>query len=189
MIPPELANIPHWINWKPVGTDKKPLDQTGKVANALDPKNWQSLIHAMLKKQPMCCKDTHLVLDEQFNEDHLMEGMIHLLCPKCRSGYHMKIVTPDVGFVLTGDYVVIDGDHEPWITELTDRFTDRTYCEVSPHGGLHIWLRGSIRSCRGNFEVYGTKRWMTVTGLGNDVKIDDINEEDKEWIKKAIKKV
>lgn len=188
MIPTKLANIPHWINWKPIGTDKKPLDPYGRVANCLDPKNWQTLIHALLKKQPTCCKNITIEIDRKFNEPHLMEDMLHLICPKCRAGHHMKITTPLVGFVLTGDYVVIDGDHEPWITELTDRFTDRTYCEVSPHGGIHVWLKGSIKNCRGSFEVYNDKRWMTVTGIGNDLPIADITQEDKTWILNQLKK-
>jgi hypothetical protein len=32
MIPSELTTIDHWISWKPVNKDKKPLDPTGRVA-------------------------------------------------------------------------------------------------------------------------------------------------------------
>jgi primase-polymerase (primpol)-like protein len=85
---------------------------------------------------------------------------------------------PRKGFVLNGDGIVcIDVDHcitnsvlEPaaaeWLAELP-----RTYVEVSPSGtGLHIWGRGSVPvgrklSFRGlHVEVYGTGRYMTVTG-------------------------
>jgi primase-polymerase (primpol)-like protein len=142
MIPTELAIIDHWISWKQVGKDKKPLDPTGRVANALDPKNWRSII---------------------------------------------QIMNTNIGFVLTGDYIVVDGDHEPWITELTNYFVDKTYCEVSPNGGIHVWLKGSIRNRRGNFEVYSDKRWMTVTDNGNDMPITKLTKEDEEWITKMIK--
>ncbi len=186
MIPTELTNINHWISWKPVGKDKKPLDQRGRVANALDQKNWQSLIQVMTRKQPQCCK-LDMTIDNRFHEDHLMDNMMHLVCTKCRAGYHIPIINTNVGFVLTGDHVVIDGDHEPWITELTDRFIEKTYCEVSPNGGIHVWLKGSIRNRRGAFEVYNNKRWMTVTGIGNDLPIIELTEEDTNWINKMIK--
>lgn len=186
VIPTELTNINHWVSWKRAGTDKKPLDPTGRVANALDPVNWKSLVQTMTKRQPECCK-IEMIIDTTFNEQHLMDNMLHLLCSKCRSGYHVPIRNINVGFVLTGDYVVIDGDHEPWITALTDKFVERTYCEVSPNGGIHVWLKGSIKNRRGNFEVYNDKRWMTVTGIGNDMNITEIQEEDKKWISAMIK--
>lgn len=186
MIPTKLTKINHWVSWKRAGTDKKPLDPTGRVANALDPVNWQSLIKVMTGTQPQCC-NINMVIDSTFNEHHLMDSMLHLLCSKCISGYHVPIRNVNTGFVLTGDYVVIDGDHEPWITALTDKFVERTYCEVSPNGGIHVWLKGSIKNRRGNFEVYNDKRWMTVTGIGNDLDIMEIQEEDKKWISTMIK--
>jgi primase-polymerase (primpol)-like protein len=186
MIPSELTTIDHWISWKPVNQDKKPLGPNGRVANALDPANWQSLIKVMTGQQPECCK-LHMLIDTNFNEHHLMNNMTHLICHKCRSGKHIPTKTDHVGFVLTGDYVVIDGDHEPWITELTDRYVEKTYCEVSPNGGIHVWLRGKHKNQRGHFEVYNDKRWMTVTGIGNDLAISKITEEDKKWISKMIK--
>lgn len=85
---------------------------------------------------------------------------------------------PRKGFVLNGDGIVcIDIDHcitdgalEPaaaeWVAELP-----RTYVEVSPSGtGLHIWGHGDVTlgrrlTFRGlHVEVYGTGRYMTVTG-------------------------
>jgi hypothetical protein len=186
VIPIELTTIDHWVSWKQAGTDKKPLDPTGRVANALDQVNWQSLIKVMIMFQPQCC-DIDMQVDSTFNEHHLMDGMLHLLCSKCRSGRHVPLENTNVGFVLTGDYCVIDGDHEPWITILTDKFVERTYCEVSPSGGIHVWLKGSMKNHRDNFEVYSNKRWMTVTGMGNDLDIMEIQEEDKKWILKMIK--
>ena len=186
MIPQELTEIDHWISWKRAGTDKKPLDRTGRVVNALDPVNWESLMKVMTERQPQCC-NMDMKIDQKFNEPHLMDNMLHLLCEKCRSGRHIPIKNVNVGFVLTGDYVVIDGDHEPWITALTDKFVEHTYCEVSPNGGIHVWFKGSLKNHRGNFEVYNDKRWMTVTGTGNDLPIAKLNEDDIKWISTMIK--
>lgn len=82
------------------------------------------------------------------------------------------------GFVLDGDGIVcIDLDHcliagQP--TPAARRFLAQlpdTYVEVSPSGdGLHIWGRGRVdhgrRLRRGglDLEVYGTGRYITVTG-------------------------
>jgi primase-polymerase (primpol)-like protein len=79
------------------------------------------------------------------------------------------------GFVLNGDGIVcIDLDHcliEGRLTDMARRLLEqlpRTYIEVSPSGdGLHVWGRGQVMQGRclpGGVEVYGTGRFMTVTG-------------------------
>jgi putative DNA primase/helicase len=82
-----------------------------------------------------------------------------------------------VGFVLTPEagFVAIDLDHvrnattgkiEPWAEEIVQTFD--TYTEISPSGtGLHLWLRGTLPPGgrrKERLEVYGEKRYMTVTG-------------------------
>jgi primase-polymerase (primpol)-like protein len=93
----------------------------------------------------------------------------------------------NIGFVLMGDFVVLDADHQPYIDLVTDKFSDTTYTEVSPNGGIHVWFRGSHRNLKGNFEVYGSKRYMTVTGAGNNVDITDLDDETRTWIDRRIK--
>ncbi|MFD8315881.1 DNA primase [Kitasatospora purpeofusca] len=86
-----------------------------------------------------------------------------------------------LGFVLSAadDIVCIDLDHcirpdgslEPWAAPIVAA-ADTTYVEVSPSGtGLHIWGRADVRQGRRirrpdgtAVEVYGTGRYLTVTG-------------------------
>lgn len=79
------------------------------------------------------------------------------------------------GFVLDGDGIVcIDLDHCIEDGRVTGRAAEivakvpSTYIEVSPSGqGLHIWGVGSVARGhrRDGVEVYGTGRYITVTGV------------------------
>lgn len=87
-----------------------------------------------------------------------------------------------LGFVLTedDDIVCLDLDHclnpltgrlAPWAAAIV-RDAGPTYVEVSPSGdGLHIWGRADVRQGRRirrpdgtAVEIYGTGRYITVTG-------------------------
>lgn len=80
-----------------------------------------------------------------------------------------------VGFVLNGDGIVCvdldrcihrDGRIAQWAVEII-RELGPTWVENSPSGqGLHIWGRGQVERGRrkGRIEVYGTARYLTVTG-------------------------
>lgn len=84
-----------------------------------------------------------------------------------------------IGFVLNGDGIVcldldhclVDGELVAWAADLLAR-CPRTFIEVSPSGdGLHVWGRGQVgrgrvhRRGAGQVEVYGTGRYITVTGV------------------------
>ena len=84
-----------------------------------------------------------------------------------------------LGFALDGDGIIcVDLDNaineagriKPWGKKILSLVPD-TYVEVSPSGrGLHIWGFGSVTLGRrweyadGGVEIYGTGRYMTVTG-------------------------
>ena len=82
-----------------------------------------------------------------------------------------------LGFVLSsGDpFVAIDfdmcrnpetGEVSERVLEFISRFEDR-YVEVSPSGsGLHLITRAKLRegTKKGNYEVYGQERFITMTG-------------------------
>jgi len=80
-----------------------------------------------------------------------------------------------LGFVLNGDGIVcVDFDHcldgrgraLPWAAALLES-VPATYIEVSPSGdGLHVWGFGTVGKGRvtPSVEVYGTGRYLTVTG-------------------------
>lgn len=80
-----------------------------------------------------------------------------------------------LGFVLNGDGVVcLDIDHclvDGVLSDEAQHIVDRcrnTYIEVSPSGdGLHVWGMASLDFTGrkfGGVEVYGDRRYMTVTG-------------------------
>ena len=95
-----------------------------------------------------------------------------------------------VGFVLSGidGYCCIDldkirdpdtGEMQAWAEDVVRSFN--TYTEVSPSGtGLHLWLRGRPPGgrCRTKgIEIYGRKRFMTITGQRLElVETDEIEE-------------
>jgi primase-polymerase (primpol)-like protein len=83
-----------------------------------------------------------------------------------------------VGFVLNGDglacldldHCLVDGKPTPAARRFLYKLP-RTYIEVSPSGeGLHVWGRAAVPTGRRvvvdglSVEVYGTGRYMTVTG-------------------------
>ncbi|MFE2747328.1 bifunctional DNA primase/polymerase [Streptomyces scopuliridis] len=84
-----------------------------------------------------------------------------------------------LGFVLDGDGLVCldldhcigpDGEVAGWAQSILDAAGD-TWVEVSRSGdGLHIWGRGELQSGRritvngGSVELYGTGRYIAVTG-------------------------
>ncbi|MFI8084375.1 bifunctional DNA primase/polymerase [Kitasatospora sp. NPDC086009] len=135
-LPDELTTSPRWIRHS---STKVPLTAAGMAASSTDPKMWSTYTDAAAS----------------------------------RAGVGL-------GFVLNGDGVVcIDLDHcirpdgslEPWAAAIVaDAGT--TYVEVSPSGdGLHIWGRADVRQGRRirrpdgtAVEVYGTGRYITVTG-------------------------
>jgi primase-polymerase (primpol)-like protein len=133
-IPADLISRPRWVRHD---RDKRPLTPTGRAASSTDPATWSS----------------------------------HAAAARSRAG-------TGVGFVLNGDGVAcIDLDHclmggtvAPWAREILDR-CPTTYVEVSPSGdGLHIWGLADVPHGRrirvggGVAEIYGTGRYLTVTG-------------------------
>jgi len=143
-IPEELKAIPHWVNWKLKTLNgrptKPPYDpKTGKYAQSDNPETWADFDTAWQAYQ----------------------GNGH-------SG---------VGFVLTGDdpFVGFDLDHsidpetgqiKKWAQSIVESLD--TYTEFSPSGtGLRGFLKGKLPPegrKKGNFEVYETGRYLTITG-------------------------
>lgn len=133
-LPADLTSRPRWVRH---AADKRPIAPSGRPASSTDPRTWSS----------------------------------HATAARSRAG-------AGLGFVLDGDGIVcIDLDHclteggvAPWAQAILDRCPP-TYIEISPSGdGLHIWGRGTVRQGRristgsGTAEVYGTGRYITITG-------------------------
>lgn len=134
-VPAELAA---WNRWVRYSSRKVPLRLNGRAASSTDPATWVS----------------------------------HAAAAKSKTG-------AGLGFVLNGDGIIcIDLDHcfaDGRPTSAAQLLLDRlpvTYVEVSPSGaGLHIWGYGAVAHGRRTttvdglaVEVYGTGRYMTVTG-------------------------
>lgn len=94
-----------------------------------------------------------------------------------------------LGFVLDGDGIVcLDLDHCLVDGELAGRAAEilamcpDTFVEVSPSGdGLHVWGWGNVPEGRklDGCEVYGTGRYITVTGdrwKGSPAALADLSE-------------
>ena len=134
-VPAELRDRDRWVRWSPT---KRPLTTTGAAASVTSPATWSTYATAVASTAGV-----------------------------------------GVGLVLNGDGLVcIDLDHcltstgdvQPWARDLVDRLP-ATYIEVSPsRDGLHVWGYGHVPHGRrltvpgGTVEVYGTGRYITVTG-------------------------
>lgn len=129
-----MVSRARWVRRSP---QKVPVQVTGLVASSTDPKTWTTYVKASA-----------------------------------------SLVGAGLGFVLNGDGIVcIDLDHcvtAGVLSEAAEQLLHRlpgTYVEWSPSGtGLHIWGRGSVIRGRRlrrqglDVEVYGTGRYITVTG-------------------------
>lgn len=134
-LPLALTDEPRWVRFE---TTKRPIQANGRAASSTNPATWTDYDTARASN-----------------------------------------VGAGLGFVLNGDGLVcLDFDHcfdganlAPWTASLLDRLPP-TYVERSPSGsGLHVWGFASLDfSGRrvavpgGEVEVYGSVRYMTVTG-------------------------
>lgn len=139
----ELARLRQWVCWRheqrpgELKSTKIPLTVAGRMASSTAPDTWCSYTEAR--------------------------------------GAAQRGVGDGVGFVLTehDPYVGVDLDgciSEKRISDFAMKVVRkiRSYTEVSPSGsGLRIFCRGSLPPAgrkRGDFEVYDSKRFLTVTG-------------------------
>ncbi len=135
-VPAELRTRDRWVRHS---ATKVPLTTAGKAASSTDPRTWAT-----------------------FDEASSSSAGVGL------------------GFVLNGDGVAcIDLDHtfapdgslKPWAEDIVSA-AGATYVETSPSGhGIHVWGLADVRQGRKlrrpdglAVELYGTSRFLTVTG-------------------------
>jgi len=164
-IPDDLAELDHWILWtfeeKRNKNNEIDIDENGEIQYTKIPKQPNG-INAD-STQPNTWSDLETV-EEALNKN-----------PEQFDG---------IGFVFTNSGIVgidIDNKNEELQEYLSSDDTDintnavaefiettKSYAEVSPSGnGIHIYMKGSKpegKSKTGNFEMYDTKRFFTVTG-------------------------
>jgi len=155
VIPAALVRRDRWIRYT---ANKVPLTIDGRPASSTDPNTWATF--------------------DQAQASSVGVGM---------------------GFVLNGDGLVcVDLDHAlegrellPWAADVLDG-APATWVEVSPSGtGLHVWGWGDVERGRrfsvpgGMVEVYGTGRYLTVTGrpfAGSGRRLGRIEEYLGRWL-------
>ena len=136
----ELKKYRSWVDWRLIDGKKIPINpRTGKAASSTDPETWSELDEVGLKSP-----NRGFVLSDQ--DPYTCVDLDHVLTPEG----------------------IVDG-HQNW--ELSNKATAivsyfDSYTEVSPSGtGLHIWIKGKIPIAikRSDFEIYSTKRYITIT--------------------------
>jgi hypothetical protein len=136
-LPVELTTRDRWVRR---AADKRPLTSAGRAASSTDPWTWSSHSDAVAST----------------------------------AGVGLGFVLSDVDDVVCIDLdhcICSDGSLAEWAAPIIAA-AGTTYVEVSPSGdGLHIWGRADVRHGRRirrpdgtAVEVYGTGRYITVTG-------------------------
>ncbi len=136
-LPAELTTTARWIRYD---STKRPLTTAGMAASSTDASTWSTYADAVNSPAGV---GVGFVLSEA--DDVVCIDLDHCIRP--------------------------DGSLESWAAPIV-RAADTTYVEVSPSGdGLHIWGRADVRQGRRirrqdgtAVEVYGTGRYITVTG-------------------------
>lgn len=145
-VPAELRQLDRWVLWRRVERDGKPTKlplqaRVNRCASSTDPATWASY-------------------------SETLKAFAH------RS-------SDGIGFVLNGDGIIgVDLDHclagetlMAWAARLL-KLAPTTYVEISPSGtGLRIFAHGDVPRGRviprpkgGQVEIYGSGRYLTVTG-------------------------
>lgn len=153
----ELRAIPHWVSWKYFlrpGTTKPtkpPVDpNTGGAGSHSDPKTWAAYEKACWRTRVAGLAGVGFVLTDG-------DGLTGIDLDACRNAE--------------------TGELEPWALEIID--LAETYAEVSPSGtGIRLLARGKVASATksdpAHVEIYGSHRYLTITGNHIDDTPEDI---------------
>lgn len=140
-LPEALTAIAQWVCWRYEERDGKqtkvPYSLSGSRAAVDNPENWASFAQCRRAAITQKWAGIGLVLTEE-------TGLVGIDLDKC----------------------VENGTLSEWAQSIVCRFD--TYAEISPSGtGIRLWLRGKIPGKRrraGQFEIYESGRYLTVTG-------------------------
>jgi putative DNA primase/helicase len=151
-MPSELKVIPQWVNWKNIERDgrmtKPPFQINGALAKSDDPLTWSSFDD--VQKAAYLFDGVGVVLTD--NDDNVFLDFDKCRCPAF-DGIDDEI-SGGLNIVL------------PEVAEHIRRLN--SYTELSPTGkGIHVFLKGKLPvkgKRKGNFEVYQSGRYSTMTG-------------------------
>jgi putative DNA primase/helicase len=147
-IPPELKERPHFVLWRYEYRDgnqnpwrKVPYQVNGQRASSTDPNTWAA---------------SEAALEALLAHSGRFDGIGFALSP------NDSFVGVDLDHCRNPE----DGNIELWAQDIVDRLDSCT--EVTPSGtGLRIFVQGKLPPQgrkRGNFEVYESGRFLTITG-------------------------
>jgi primase-polymerase (primpol)-like protein len=154
-IPAELTAVDRWVVWRYVADvdpatrevtwDKPPVNtRTGGLASSTNPRTWSPFDVALAACRRRNLDGIGFVLHRK--PDDASEGLVGGDLDHCRDR--------------------VSGAILPWAQAIIHTFN--TYAEASPSGtGVRLFLLGKLPPWgrrRGNFEVYETGRYVTVTG-------------------------
>jgi hypothetical protein len=175
-IPAELRALPQWVVWRYTWVaekakwDKPPLNaRSGRNASTTSEKTWSDFETA----KNAC--------DNSARENPPLDGLGLVLVPDDPSDVP-ALVGADLDHCRNPGTGVIDD----WALEVVKDF--HTYTEVSPSGcGLRLFCRGQLPPQgrkNGNFEIYDSGRYVTVTGQhlgGTPLTIERRQEQIGRW--------
>ena len=147
-VPLEMRNNPQWVCFRLFKGRKVPINpHNGRFASCSDANSWGTF------EQCVAAFDHNKHVIDQSTGEPVVSG---------------------IGFVLTADdeFACIDLDlgATPEVADKQSRiyntYKDVSYCELSPSGGLHVWLKTpKFKACKSDkVEFYFESRFITVTG-------------------------
>ena len=161
-IPHQLAALPNWVNWRLEKDTKHDRDAkvpyspiTGRRTSTNNPTAWGTLGQALSSLEKYSFNGVGFVFTEE-------SGIIGIDIDHC--------INPDTG--------TLNETADDILAKLPP-----TYIEISPSGkGLHIFLQGALppggnKSAKFSVEIYGSKRYFTVTGNRYPTCVDFIAED------------
>ena len=160
-VPLEMRSAAQWVCYRLFKGRKVPINpHNGRFASCNKPETWGTFDQCVAAFE----HNKH-VIDQSTGEP----------------------VVSGIGFVLTADdeFACIDLDlgATPEVADKQNRiyntYKDVSYCELSPSGGLHVWLKTpKFKVCKSDkIEFYFESRFITVTGNTIDPKIDCLEYE------------
>ena len=151
-MPSELKGLPQWVNWKITERDgrmtKPPFQINGALAKSDDPLTWSNFDDAQRAAHHF--DGVGVVVTD--NDDNVFLDFDKCRCPAF-DGLDKEI---------SGGLNMVSPEVAEYIRRLN------SYTELSPSGkGLHVFLKGRLPvdgKRKGNFEVYQSGRYSTMTG-------------------------
>lgn len=166
-LPAELRNSSRWVCWRLEDSYVKGKLERERCKVPIQPGTW--------RRASSIDPDTWSMLDDVLKYADAVPPWIDPITKAAK--YAVETNSSGIGLIIAEPYIAVDLDKvrdpetgvtQEWALELIRELN--TYTELSPSGkGFHCWLRGKLPTGKdgvrtGDIEVYGRKRYFTVTG-------------------------